>query len=220
MTTASCQVRVWSLSTFDLQDQIRAGMTCTKFFTGFSGRSTTISELSSRLHYLESARTHFQTALEAKTHPLERSLGGRSGRSLADSRQRSQAGTKTMSSAELEKHLATIDLQIRVTRFLASNAPPATLLSSTHSHMGGGGAEASVTSSGGWGKPGVTAPPTLFGTGHARAEVAVLVVTLSQDVIEGDRIAREIIQVCFSLSLSLLFTHPSILSLCRCTSCL
>ena len=188
------------------QDQIRAGMTCTKFFIGFSGRSTTISELHSRLHYLDSAKRHFQDALNAKSRSsLDRPWGGdgRSGRSQLEAQRRGPAGTKSMSAAELEKHLATIDLQIKVTNFLSHNASdPSSLLIPTASVAtgasgGGGGAEASLssTSSGGWGKQGGSAPPTLFGGGHMRAEVAVQVLTLSQDIVEGNSIAREIIQV-------------------------
>ena len=104
-----------------------------------------------------------------------------------------------MSAAELEKHLATIDLQIKVTKFLSLNADPSSLLTAATTAMagGGGGAEASLSSlsSGGWGKQGGSAPPTLFGGGHVRGEVAVQVLTLSQDIIEGNGIAREIIQV-------------------------
>lgn len=187
-------------------------MTCTKFFIGFSGRSTTISELHSRLHYLDSAKRHFQAALDttSRSSSLDRPWGigggGRSGRSQPDPQRSSRGppGTKSMSAAELEKHLATIDMQIKVTKFLSDNADPSSLLTTTTSttaaaasslsHGGMGGAEAS-TSSGGWGKQGGSAPPTLFGGGHVRAEVAVQVLTLSQDIVEGNGIAREIIQV-------------------------
>ena len=179
-----------------LQDQIRAGMTCIKFFNGFSGRSTTVSDLHSRLHHLEEARRHFQTALDAKSSSsLDRAWMSRSGRSQPDGQRKRPAGAKSMSADELGKHLATIDLQIKVTRFLSHNAEPGALLTSSLSHSGGGGAEASLTSSGGWSKQGGSAPPTLFGNGHARAEVAVLVMTMSQDIVEGNSVAREIIQV-------------------------
>ena len=165
-------------------------MTCTKFFIGFSGRSTTISELHSRLHHLDMAKKHFQAALDAKSQSLDRGVWGvRSGRSQPE---RGPPGTKSMTAPELEKHLATIDLQIKVTKFLTHNADPSTVLASTtHS----GGAEASLTSSGGWSKQGGSAPPTLFGSGHVRAEVGVQVLTLSQDIVEGNSIAREIMQV-------------------------
>jgi hypothetical protein len=104
-----------------------------------------------------------------------------------------------MSAAELEKHLATINLQIKVTKFLSHNADPSSLVTTSAASTGtslphGGGAEASP-SSGGWGKQGGSAPPTLFGGGHVRAEVAVQVLTLSQDIVEGNSIAREIMQV-------------------------
>lgn len=97
-----------------------------------------------------------------------------------------------MSTSELETHLATIDLQIKVTKFLSHNADPKATLTTSLSHTGGGGAEASL---GGWGKQGGSSPPTLFGGGHVRAEVAVQVLTLSQDIVEGNSVAREIIQV-------------------------
>ena len=171
-------------------------MTCTKFFVGFSGRATTVSELNSRLHYLESAKKHFQIALEAKSRPPDRTWGSRSGRSQqTESQRKGPAGAKSMKAAELEKHLATINMQMKVTKFLAQNANPTALLTTSLSLTGGGGAEASLSSSGGWGKPGGVTPPTLFGSGHARAEVAVHVLTLSQDIVEGNSIAREIIQV-------------------------
>ena len=38
-------------------------------------------------------------------------------------------------------------------------------------------------------------PATLFGNGHLRAEVAVQLLTQSPDVIEGFRLAEEIVQV-------------------------
>lgn len=172
-------------------------MTCIKFFVGFSGRSTTVSELDSRLFHLEEARRHFQAALEAKSRPLERAWGSRSsGRSNMEGHRKAATGTKTMSVDELEKHLATIDLQVKVTRFISHNAEPGALLTTSPlSHGGGGGAEASLSSPGGWSKQGGTAPPTLFGNGHARAEVAVLVLTMCQDIIEGNSLAREIMQV-------------------------
>ena len=46
-------------------------MTCIKFFIGFSGRSTTTADLFSRLHYLHTARRHFQvSAMETETRVL------------------------------------------------------------------------------------------------------------------------------------------------------
>ena len=111
-------VCVWSIC----QDFIRAGMTCIKFFIGFSGRSTTITDLFSRRHYLTTALRHFQSARDAKqrahgdrTPGVGRGRGGGYLRSGSEDPQLSLAtSTKNMSVSDLKSHITTIELQMRV----------------------------------------------------------------------------------------------------------
>lgn len=91
-------------------------MTCIKFFIGFSGRSTTISDLYSRLHYLQTAQRHFQTALEAKQQRTERRSGRSRGHRGTEDQQRGglAIGAKSLTESELQNHMNTIRLQISV----------------------------------------------------------------------------------------------------------
>ena len=100
---------------------MRAGLTCIKFFIGFSGRSTTISDLHGRLHYLDQASQHFQTALSSRARPSERGRGfrlrgQRSG--LEESGRGGASGIKPVNEAELRGHQETILLQRRVCDFI------------------------------------------------------------------------------------------------------
>lgn len=97
------------------QDYIRAGMTCIKFFIGFSGRATTIADLFSRLHYLNKARQLFQTSLEAKQRTSERKSGrAKSHRQFEETPQGAGPAAKSMSVSELQNHISTITLQMKV----------------------------------------------------------------------------------------------------------
>lgn len=110
-----------------LQDFIRAGMTCIKFFIGFSGRATTISDLFSRRHYLTTAHRHFKSALDAKQQARDRPpLGGGGGRGRGIGYQRGGAedihpvlatSIKNMSVTDLKNHISTIALQMKVLIF-------------------------------------------------------------------------------------------------------
>ena len=101
--------------TLSSQDYIRAGMTCIKFFVGFSGRATTIIDLFSRLHYLERGRRHFHASLDAKRRPTVRRSGRSKGHRHIDDTQRVVGSrTKSMSTSELENHISTITLQMKV----------------------------------------------------------------------------------------------------------
>ena len=102
-------------STYTHQDYIRAGMTCIKFFIGFSGRSTTIADLYSRLHYLSIAKKHFQAHLELKKRPPERRSGrSRHSRQYDEPSQVLLSSVKMMDQSEVQQHLATIEMQTRV----------------------------------------------------------------------------------------------------------
>ena len=96
------------------QDYIRAGMTCIKFFIGFSGRSTSIADLFSRLDYLSQAKKHFQTYNEVSRRLVDR----RGGRSRASRHYEESShvlsSVKTMDQSVVQQHLATIDMQTRV----------------------------------------------------------------------------------------------------------
>ncbi len=100
---------------FPAQDYIRAGMTCIKFFIGFSGRVTSIADLFSRLHYLSQAKKHFQTYIEVNRRIGDRRGGwSRSSRQYEDSSQVLLSSVKTLDMSEVQQHLATIEMQTRV----------------------------------------------------------------------------------------------------------
>ena len=114
-------------------------MTSIKFFIGFSSHATTIADLFSRLHYLNTARRHFQISLEDKQHTMERKTGRSKGhRQFGDPQRGMGSPAKTMSVSELQSHISTITLQIKVTTssswftYLVSSSYPPT--SSSHSH--------------------------------------------------------------------------------------
>lgn len=91
-------------------------MTCIKFFIGFAGRRTAVRDLYSRLHYLTTAQRHFQSALDAKQRVRDRQNGGR-GRGYhqrPDDYQVLMASIKSMSMTDLEGHICTIGLQMKV----------------------------------------------------------------------------------------------------------
>ena len=93
-------------------------MTCIKFFIGFAGRSTTIRDLYSRLHYLTTAQRHFQSALDAKQRVRDRPAVGR-GRGYHRGYEDYQvlaASIKNMSVADLHSHISTIALQMKVSQ--------------------------------------------------------------------------------------------------------
>ena len=98
-------------------------MTSIKFFIGFSGRGTTITDLFSRRHYLTTAQRHFQSALDAKqrvhgdrTPVMGRGRGGAYLRSGGgeDPQISLATSTKNMSVSDLKSHITTIELQMRV----------------------------------------------------------------------------------------------------------
>ncbi len=96
------------------QDYIRAGMTCIKFFVGFSGRSTSIADLFSRLHYLSQAKKHFQTYLEVTRRLADKRGWSRSSRQYEDSSQVLLPSVKNLTQTNVQQHLATIEMQTRV----------------------------------------------------------------------------------------------------------
>ena len=107
-------------------------MTSIKFFIGFSSHATTIADLFSRLHYLNTARRHFQISLEDKQHTMERKTGRSKGhRQFGDPQRGMGSPAKTMSVSELQSHISTITLQIKVTtssswftHLVSSSYPP------------------------------------------------------------------------------------------------
>ncbi|CAI8002630.1 Zinc finger FYVE domain-containing protein 26, partial [Geodia barretti] len=180
-----------------MRDFIRAGMTCIKFFIGFSGRSTTITDLFSRRHYLITALRHFQSALDAKqrahgdrTPGVGRGRGGGYLRSGGEDPHLSLAtSTKNMSVSDLKSHITTIELQMRVTEFLYRCAKASNSLQTPLTSSGEGG----VTNSSGGVARKLVQPVTLFSSGHMRAEVAVQLMLRSQDILEGFELAHSIV---------------------------
>ena len=106
-----------------LQDYIRAGMTCIKFFIGFSGRATTIAGLFSRLHYLSVAKKHFHSSLEAAQVRPQDKRSGRSKGLRGQPADMMGPGAKTLPSRELQRHIETIDLQKQVSASHTAQTP-------------------------------------------------------------------------------------------------
>ncbi len=105
------------------QDFVRAGLTCIKFFVGFSGRSTTVADLRGRLQYLDQAASHFQAALDTKPKMSDRGWGMRSWGQRGGFEESSSGSGRTWSTGpglkpaneqELKNNLNTISLQKRV----------------------------------------------------------------------------------------------------------
>ncbi|XP_019858924.1 PREDICTED: zinc finger FYVE domain-containing protein 26-like [Amphimedon queenslandica] len=160
-----------------MKDFVRAAMTCIKsaciqFFIGFSGHKTTLSDLYSRKHYLETARNHFRTAIDAK---VKRNAN--------------------FSTTELEGHMRTISLQMRVIDQLHKAAATNNTLNKP----------VPVTSMGDSG----VQPSTLFGNGAVRGEVAAHLLISCQESPEAVfQIASDIISA-YRLPSSKVFTEVS-----------
>ena len=108
-----------------MKDYVRAGLTCVKFFVGFSGRSTTIEDLFDRLHHLDQAVKYLQVARD-KAMATDRGRGSMKARvqrvfedtaTAGGPKGGSSPGVRSMSTSELNNHLETIKLQKDVSHF-------------------------------------------------------------------------------------------------------
>ncbi|XP_068437134.1 zinc finger FYVE domain-containing protein 26 isoform X2 [Clinocottus analis] len=171
---ASCQFlqrRGYYNTLYQLQqfmmDQVRAAMTCIRFFT--HGASSYL-QLGEQQRWLVRAKEHLRTYLQEQQ-----------GRGAGRKRSQVNSFRKLMSSSDVSRHMNTIELQLEVTRFLhrcetaASSKAPKTSTPSPKS---------SASSS----------PPTLFGGSPVKVEVACKVMLGGKNIEEGFGIAYRVIQ--------------------------
>ena len=96
-------------STPCIQDFIRSGMTCIKFFMGFQGRATTMNDLYSRRRFLNTAKQHFLQAINDKHH--QHLDTGRRGSRMAGGGVRPVEESSRLS-LTLTKNMSPEDLQV------------------------------------------------------------------------------------------------------------
>ncbi|XP_024910893.1 zinc finger FYVE domain-containing protein 26 isoform X2 [Cynoglossus semilaevis] len=147
-----------------MMDHVRAAMTCIRFFTH---RATSYLQLGEQQRWLVRAKEHLRTYLQEQQ---ARGTGRR--------KTQVKSFRKTMSSSDVSRHMNTIELQLEVTRFLhrcetasSSKSPPPSSKS-----------------------PGSNSPPTLFGGGPTKVEVACKVMLGGKNIEEGFGIAYRVIQ--------------------------
>nr|XP_040055611.1 zinc finger FYVE domain-containing protein 26 isoform X1 [Gasterosteus aculeatus aculeatus] len=168
---ASCQFlqrRGYYNTLYQLQqfmmDQVRAAMTCIRFFT--HGASSYL-QLGEHNRWLVRAKEHLRTYLQEQQ-----------GRGAGKRRAPVNSFRKMMSSTDVSRHMNTIELQLEVTRFLqrceAASSSKATQNSTSTS--------------------GSSAPPTLFGGSPMKVEVACKVMLGGKNIEEGFGIAYRVIQ--------------------------
>lgn len=153
---------IWSLL-ICTQDFFRAAQTCIRFFDGTMGSTaTSYSDLFSRLDYLGKASSHIEAVIVEKKSSRGSTLSATSWlRSHSNLRRKSseEMHHTSITLSELTSHVNTINLQIEVTNFL-------------HKCCSEGGyiSELRVSND--------EKLPTLFGNGHAKAELAIQVCTV------------------------------------------
>ncbi|KAM8915638.1 zinc finger FYVE domain-containing protein 26 isoform 3-T6 [Spinachia spinachia] len=171
---ASCQFlqrRGYYNTLYQLQqfmmDQVRAAMTCIRFYT--HGASSYL-QLGEHQRWLVRAKEHLRTYLQEQQ-----------GRGAGKRRAPVNSLRKMMSSGDVSRHMNTIELQLEVTRFLqrceAASSSKATKNSTSSSKS-----------------PGSSAPPTLFGGSSMKVEVACKVMLGGKNIEEGFGIAYRVIQ--------------------------
>jgi len=94
-------------------------MTCIKFYTGFSGKLTSITDLYNRIAYLYKAEEHLNAYQESKAAKpatdLRTHLAARLG---APSGHEEGLAVMAMTTEEIVRHISSIKLQVEVTEYL------------------------------------------------------------------------------------------------------
>jgi zinc finger FYVE domain-containing protein 26 len=136
-----------------MKDQVRAAMTCIRFF---SHKAKSYTELGEKLSWLLKAKDHLKIYLQETS----RSSG----------RKKTTFFRKKMTTADVSRHMNTLQLQMEVTRFL---------------HRCESAGTSQIT----------TLPlPTLFGNNHMKMEVACKVMLGGKNVEDGFGIAFRVLQ--------------------------
>ncbi|XP_004426329.1 PREDICTED: zinc finger FYVE domain-containing protein 26 [Ceratotherium simum simum] len=136
-----------------MKDQVRAAMTCIWFFTH---KAKTYTELGEKLSWLLKAKDHLKIYLQEASHGTRR--------------KKTTFFRKKMTTADVSRHMNTLQLQMEVTRFL-------------HRCESAGTSQIS------------TLPlPTLFGNNHMKMDVACKVMLGGKNVEDGFGIAFRVLQ--------------------------
>jgi len=94
-------------------------MTCIKFYTGFSGKLTSITDLYNRIAYLYKAEEHLNAYQESKAAKpatdLRTHLAVRLG---APASHEEGVAVMAMTTEEIVRHINSIKLQVEVTEYL------------------------------------------------------------------------------------------------------
>ncbi|XP_031436154.1 zinc finger FYVE domain-containing protein 26 isoform X2 [Clupea harengus] len=170
---ASCQLlqrrghfhTIYQLQQF-MTDHVRAAMTCIRFFT--HGAQSYL-QLGEQQRWLVRAKEHLKTYLQEQQ-----------GRGAGRKKSLSSSFRKKMSASDVSRHMNTIELQLEVTRFLhrcATSSPSKPTGTPTPTSTGK-----------------TSAPPTLFGGGPMKIDVACKVMLGGKNIEEGFGIAYRVIQ--------------------------
>ncbi|KAF6133831.1 zinc finger FYVE-type containing 26 [Phyllostomus discolor] len=136
-----------------MKDQVRAAMTCIRFF---SHKAKTYTELGEKLSWLLKARDHLKIYLQET--------------SRSSKKKKTPFFRKKMTTADVSRHMNTLQLQMEVTRFL-------------HRCESAGTSQTT------------TLPlPTLFGNNHMKMDVACKVMLGGKNVEDGFGIAFRVLQ--------------------------
>ncbi|XP_024904898.1 zinc finger FYVE domain-containing protein 26 isoform X2 [Pteropus alecto] len=136
-----------------MKDQVRAAMTCIRFF---SHKAKTYTELGEKLSWLLKAKDHLKIYLQET--------------SRSSRKKKTTFFRKKMTTADVSRHMNTLQLQMEVTRFL---------------HRCESAGTSQIT----------TLPlPTLFGNNHMKMDVACKVMLGGKNVEDGFGIAFRVLQ--------------------------
>ncbi|KAL2099181.1 hypothetical protein ACEWY4_005661 [Coilia grayii] len=149
-----------------MTDHVRAAMTCIRFFT--HGAQSYL-QLGEQQRWLVRAKEHLRTYLQEQQ-----------GRGAGRKKSLPTSFRKKMSSSDVSRHMNTIELQLEVTRFLHRCE------TSSPSKPTGTPTPTSTAKT--------SAPPTLFGGGQMKVDVACKVMLGGKNIEEGFGIAYRVIQ--------------------------
>ena len=93
-------------------------MTCIKFYTGFSGKLTSITDLYNRIAYLYKAEEHLKAYQETKAAKPATDLRTHLAARLGASGHEEGLAVMALTTEEIVRHISSIKLQVEVTEYL------------------------------------------------------------------------------------------------------
>jgi len=93
-------------------------MTCIKFYTGFSGKLTSIADLYNRIAYLYKAEEHLKAYQEAKAAKPATDFRTHLAARLGATGHEEGLAVMAMATEEIVRHISSIKLQVEVTEYL------------------------------------------------------------------------------------------------------